>query len=144
MGGAGGSQMTTVSGQPSIKYGAELGASVGNGAHFFGLYGDRFDQEIWNAGVTGKEFFGSKRLFWILIKVSVIGMSEMVNSTDSTVTWTKFLQGGLGAGLRIPVSALMSLQPYLEFNSFTPVVNIYTVGSRVNIPTAGLRLALEL
>jgi hypothetical protein len=71
--------------------------------------------------------------------------------------WSNYLDGGLAVGMRIPIAATMSLQPYAGFDSFIPVLGTKTVdtapgekstkfitGSRCNIPEAGLRVSLEL
>jgi len=154
---AGGSQVANSSGTPSVAYGAEIGAHLDERGLFVGAYGDRYTSSIWQAGFTGKEFFGVGRMFWVQIKASVSGMAGMIGSNAQSKTWTNYLDGGIGAGLRIPVGAKVDLQPFAEFDSFYPILGTTTVstgpgqsatkfvtGSRCNAPVVGARVAIEL
>lgn len=153
---AGGPQMTPSSSLPAIAGGVEIGAHLGGPGLFVGAFGDRFNSDIWQAGITGRQYFGGKKLFWVQIKVNVSGMAGMIGSNAESKTWSNYLNGGLGLGMRIQAGNKLSFQPFAEYNSFIPVLGTqrvqtsptessleFVTGSRCSIPAVGLRVALE-
>jgi len=155
-GAAGGARVSSESGTPAVAAGLELGGLFEGGSMFAGAFYDRFTSTLWQAGITARKCVGSSRQYWGQIKVSLSGLAGMIGGDAEVKEWNNYINGGLAAGMRIPLKGAMTLQPFVGFDSFLPVTGTDRVntsptesefriltGSRAFIPMAGARLALE-